>query len=104
MPTSASAKWARAHGVDVGERIRGGNAAKVIRIIDDGREKVRRGHQRLLGVQPVHGRVVAGFGAHEQLGRHQALRRTCQNLAEQARRDLAAAATSMRKLRQSNVL
>ena len=87
-----------AHGVDVGQRVGSGDAAEVVRVVHDGREEVGGGHQRLLVVQAVDGGVVAGLGAHQQLGRHQALRRACQNLAQQAGCNLAATPSAVREL------
>jgi hypothetical protein len=91
-----------AHGVDVGQRIGGGNAAKVVRVVDDGGEKIGGGHQRLAVVEAVNRRVVAGFCAHQQLGRHDALRCACQNLLQQARRYLATATAAVRELGKTN--
>ncbi len=87
-----------AHGVDVRQRIRRGDTTEVAGVVDDGGEEVRGGHQRLLVVQAVDGGIVAGFRTHQQFGRDQALRRACQNLAQQARRNFAAAPTAMGEL------
>ena len=64
-----------AHGVDVGDGVGGGNAAKVKRIVHDGHEEVGSGNQRLLVVEFVDGCVVRRLNAHHQFlgnghGRH----------------------------------
>ena len=48
---------------DVGD----GDAAEVVRFVDHGHEKVCGGDQRLLVVQPMHGHVVGGSNAAQQL-------------------------------------
>src|SRR5690606_33023784 len=47
-----------AHGVDVADRVGGGDAAEVVRIVDDGHEEVGGRHDRLALVDAVHGGVV----------------------------------------------
>ena len=93
-----------AHRVNIRQRIGRGNAAKVIRVIDDGGEKIGGRHQRLGFVQAVNGGVVGGFGADQQLGRDDALGRACQNLAQQAGRNFAAASTAVGELGEANGL
>ena len=48
----------RAHRVDVGERVGGGDASEVVGIVDDGREEVDGRDQRAIVRDAVHGRVV----------------------------------------------
>ena len=36
-----------AHGVDVGDRVGRGNAAEIVRIVDDGHEEIGGGDERL---------------------------------------------------------
>ena len=57
-----------AHGIDVRQRIGGGDAAKIEGVIDHGHEEVRGGHQGLLIVQTPDGGVVGGFRADQQVG------------------------------------
>ena len=83
------------HGVDVGDGIGGGNAAKVKRVVHDGHEEVGGGNQRLLVVELVDGRIVRRLNAHHQFlgdghGRH-----AFQNVRQHARRNLAATATAV---------
>lgn len=73
-----------------------------LRAVHDGGEKIGGGHQRLAVVEAVNRRVVAGFCAHQQLGRHDALRCACQNLLQQARRYLATATAAVRELGKTN--
>jgi len=56
------------HGVDVGERVRGGDLPELIRIVDDGREKVDGLHQREIIGQPEHPRVIEGLATDEDSG------------------------------------
>jgi len=66
------------HGVDVAEGVGGGNGAEVIRIIDDGGEKIRCENHRRVVVQPIDRRIVSGFHTHHygrilgdgQVGQH----------------------------------
>jgi len=53
-----------AHRVYVRERVGRGDAPEVVRVVDDGREEIGGGDDRLLVVQPVHGRVVARLDPH----------------------------------------
>ena len=83
------------HGVDVGDGVGGGDVAEVMRVVDDGHEKIGRGNQGLLVIQPIHRGVVRGFNAHQQLlgcGEQRAL---LQDGTEHAGCDLAAAAATV---------
>ena len=51
---------ARAHGVDIGQGVGGGDAAKCERVIDNGREEIHGLHEGALRAQPVDACVVAG--------------------------------------------
>ena len=85
-----------AHGIDVRQRIGGGDAAEVEGIVHDRHEEVGGGHDGLPVVDAVHRRVVSGLAAHQQVGeelRRQAAAR--QQLAEHTGGDLAAAAAAM---------
>src|SRR5574343_19318 len=84
-----------AHGVHIADGVGGGNAAKVEGVVDDGHEKVGGGDQGLFVVEPVNGRVVGGFDAHQQLGRYWQCRGAAQDVGQHARGDLAAAAAAM---------
>ena len=88
-----------AHRVDVGDRVGRGDAAEVERIVDDRREEIGGGDQRLLVVQPVDRRVVGGLGADQQFRRHRKPPpSSLQDLGQHAGRDLAAAAAAVREL------
>ena len=56
-----------AHRVDVAQRVGRGDRAEVVRLVDDGREEVRREDERALVVDPVHGGVVRRGAAHEDV-------------------------------------
>jgi len=51
---------AAAHGVDVAQRVGGGNGAEGVRIVDDGGEEIHRLHQGTLRRQLVHAGIVGG--------------------------------------------
>ena len=93
-----------AHGIDVGQRIGGGDAAELVGVVDDGHEEVGGRHDRLFVVQPVDGGVVAVLDADQQvgIGRCQVRRERGigQDVAQHRRRDLAAAAAAVGKLGQ----
>ena len=86
-----------AHRVDVADRVGRGNAAEVVRLIDDRREEVGRGDDRLRVVQPIDRGVVRRLEADHEVLRQPADRRGRQDLGEDSGRDLAAAAAAMRK-------
>ena len=87
-----------AHGIDIRQRIRRGDAAELIRIVHDGHEEIGGGDQRLRVVELVDGGVVRGLDAHHQLGWNHGIRAAgFQNFRQHARRDLAAAAAAMRE-------
>ena len=94
----------RAHRVDVGERIGGRDAPEVVRIINDRREEISGGDERLAVVQAVDRRIVGGLGADEQLLRQSADRRRSENFSQHRGRDLAAAAAAVAELGQANLL
>jgi len=88
---------ARAHGIDVGQCVGGGDAPEVMRVIHDWHEEIRGGDNRLLVVQFVHRGIVAGFGADEQRRVRQATREFGENFRERRRCDLATAAATVRQ-------
>ena len=53
------------HGVNIRQRIGGGDAAKVVRVIDDGHEKIGRRHNRLVLIDAIDGSIVGRFGADQ---------------------------------------
>jgi len=57
-----------AHGVDVAERVGGGDLAEFEGIVDDGREEVDRLHDGKIRSEAVNGRVVAGFKTDKAIG------------------------------------
>src|SRR5690606_30049508 len=91
-----------AHGVDVGERVGGGDAAEVARVVDDRGEEVGGGDDGLVLVELVHRGVVGGVGADQQLGRHEAGGHGSQQIGEHAGRDFAAAAAAVGEFGQSD--
>src|SRR3979490_645814 len=94
----------RAHGVDVGERIGGRDAPEVVRVIDDRREEISGGDERLAVVQAVDRCIVRGLGADEQLLRQSADRCRSENFSQHRGRDLAAAAAAVAELGQADLL
>ena len=54
-----------AHRVNVRQRVRGGDASEIVRIVDDGREEVDGLHDGQIVAQPKHARVVGGAETHE---------------------------------------
>src|SRR6185369_2221434 len=92
-----------AHRIDIRDRIGRGDAPEVIRIVHDRHEEIGGGDQRLLVVEPVNSGVVGGFDTDQQLGRHRQPCRVLENFRQHARRDLAAAAASVRKRSQARL-
>ena len=90
-----------AHGIDVGQGVGGGDAAEIARIVDHRGEEVGGGDQCLRVVEAVDGGVVRGFDADHQFGRNQAAVDVLQDVVQNGRRDLAAAAAAMGKLGQA---
>ena len=90
-----------AHRVDIADRVGGGDAAEVERVVDDRHEEVGGGDQRLLVVELVHRGVVGGFDADQQFLGHRHRRRALEDFRQHARRDLAAAAAAVRQRGQS---
>ena len=86
-----------AHGVHVGNGVGRRDAAEIVRVVDDRHEKVGRRNERLLVVEPVNRRVVAGFHAHQQLGWQKRRARAPQNIGQYARGDFATAASAVGK-------
>ena len=88
-----------AHREDVVQRVRRGDRAEVVGIVDDRREEVDREDERALVVELVHRRVVGGVEPDEQvlgLGRHE----PAQQLLEARRRVLRRAAACGREVGQ----
>ena len=56
-----------AHGVDVAQRVGGGNLSEDIGVIDDGREEVDRLHERQLGRELIHSGVVGCVEADQNV-------------------------------------
>ena len=88
-----------AHREHVVERVRRGDRAEVVRVVDDRREEVDREDERTLVVEPVDRSVVRRVEADEQvlrLGRHE----PAQQLLEPGRRVLRRAAAGRREVGQ----
>src|SRR5256886_2290368 len=94
----------RAHRVDVGEGMGGRDTPEVVRVVDDRREEIGGGDERLAVVQAVDRGVVGGFRADEQLLRQSSNRRRSENFSQHRGRDLAAAAAAVAELGQANLL
>ena len=91
-----------AHRVDVADGIRRGDAAEGARIIDDGHEKVRRGDDAR-SIAEVHDRgIVLRLVADEEPGEALAAVDRGQDAVQDGRRQLAAAARSVRVGRQTD--
>ena len=60
-----------AHRVDVADGVGGGDAAELIRVVDDRHEEVGGRDERLFVVQAVDGGVVGGLDADHQFLRNQ---------------------------------
>ncbi len=86
-----------AHRIDVADGVGGGDAAKVVRVVDDGHEEIGGGDQRLLVVEAIDGGVVGGLDADQQFLRHDAAGARAQDLREHGRRDPATAAAAVRE-------
>jgi hypothetical protein len=105
MPTTASAMiGVPPHGVDVRQGVGGGDASEIMRVIHHRREEIGGRHDRLRVVQAIHGGVVGMLGADHEVRRHEALRHRRQHVGEQGRRNLAAAAATVGKLGQTNII
>ncbi len=91
-----------AHGIDVGYRIGGRDASEVERIIHHRHEEIRGGDHAVFVVQLPDGGIVAGFRSDEKLseGLHDRLVR--QQVLQNGRSKLAAAAAAMGKRAQTN--
>ncbi len=61
-------QWRAPHRVDVGQRVRRGDAAPVERVVDDRGEEVGGDHDGEVVAQPVHRGVVGGVEPDEQIG------------------------------------
>ncbi|KTF05426.1 hypothetical protein MGSAQ_003080 [marine sediment metagenome] len=59
----------RAHRIDVADGVRRGDLAEMEGIIHHRHEKIGRGDQRLVVVQPIDRRIVRGFDPDQQFGR-----------------------------------
>src|SRR5205814_9298253 len=64
-------QWPGAHRIDVGQRVRGGDAAEVVRVVNNGREEIRRRDNRAARIDPVNSRVVGKLciDEHSRIGK-----------------------------------
>lgn len=85
----------RPHGIDVGQGIGCGNAAKIMWIVDDGSEKISRRHNRLLFVELIHRCIIRRISTHEQGCRHHSGWYFSKQPGQHGRRDFAATASAM---------
>ena len=85
-----------AHRIDVRERVGGGDAPPVVRVVDDRREEVHRAeHRHAVAVQPDRRGVVAMLETHQE-GVTGHADQPGDHLLEFAGRDLAGAAAAVR--------
>ena len=84
-----------AHGIHITDRVGGGDATKVKRVVDDGHKEVGGGYQRLVVIELVHRSVVGRVDTHQQLCRQRQATHAAQNIAQDPRGDLATAAAPM---------
>src|SRR6185369_1433733 len=89
---------------DVGDGVGGGDTAEVGGIVDDRREEIGGGDQRLRVVQLVDRRVIRGFGADQQLLRQAPDRRGGEQFGQHGGGDLAAAAAAMAEIGEADFL
>ena len=90
-----------AHGIDVGNGVGRGDAAKGAGVVHHGHEEVRgRDHGRLL-VDLPDGGIVGRLGAHQKLREHLSHRLAGQKVAQHGGGQLAAAAAAMGQLGQA---
>src|SRR5215468_2934075 len=88
-----------AHGVDIAQRISGGDLAEYIRVIDDGSEKIDRVDDGEIGTQTIDPRVVGGFGSDQHVGVVK-LRQGVQDLHEVGGAELGGSTRGLDLLRQ----
>ncbi len=91
------------HRVYVAERVGRGDAAPVVRVVDDRREHVDRRDQRAPVADPPRGRVVTGLGRHQDLLGHPDRAEHAHHRAEIARTQLARATRTVAERGQSHV-
>ena len=68
-------KWLAAHRVNIGNRVGRGDAAEIVRVVDDRQKEIGGRDDRLFGVDAIHRRVVARFSPDQQVGVNLAERR-----------------------------
>ena len=86
------------HRVDVRDRVGRGDAAEIVRIVNDRREEIGRRDQRLAIVDPIHRGVVARRVAHQQVRKRPARGQPGKHLAQQRWRELAASPAAVGEL------
>jgi hypothetical protein len=91
----------RAHRPDVGEGVRGGDAAEPVRVVDDRREEVDGLDDRLLVGEREDGRVVARLVADED-ARIVGAWEVAQDLREIRRADLARSTGAVAEAREAH--
>ena len=91
-----------AHGVDVGQCVGGGDAAKVERIIDNRHEEISGGDDGLLVVEAVDRSIIGSVDADQQVGHRQYGPDAGEDLFQHGRCNFAAAAATVRQLGQLN--
>ena len=86
-----------AHGVDVGQRVGGGDGPELVGVVGDGREEVDGDDQRRLVVDAIYGGVIAGLGPYQQVGVRQQ-RYVTQDLAQVLKAQLGRSTRAVGKL------
>src|SRR4029077_5470019 len=61
-------KWTSAHGVDIAERVGGGDLAEDVRVVYDRREEIHGLHEGLVGSDLIHSGVVGVIEADQDIG------------------------------------
>src|SRR5699024_3097412 len=89
------------HGVDVRQCIGGGDAAEIMRLVDDGHEEVGGGDQGLVVVEAVDGSIIGALIADQQVGKVTVRNRALKQSGEHVGGDLAAAAAAVRQAGQT---
>ena len=93
-----------AHGIDIGQRIGGGDLPVQKGIIHDGREKIDGLHQGAIAVNAINAGVIGGGGAHEQMGIARHFGEPSQNLRQSLLAELGRSTGAGGERRQFNDL
>ena len=95
-------EWRATHRINIRNGVGCGNSPKIKGVIDNRHEKIRRRDNRLLCIDLINRRIVAGFSTNQQLWRNNAGGHAGQNFLQYGRGNLAATTTTMGKLGKSD--